>query len=86
MQSLSTQPSMGMAWYLAAEAFPSTLPACHIALLAVPWAAALPLAVCLHGQPVLLWTLLALGGSMFQPVASCTDLIRSLVWLSWMVS
>ena len=79
MQGMSTEPSTGMAWYLAAEAFPSTLQVCHTALLLVPWLALLPLAVCLHQEPLLLWALAALGGCIFAPSPTLTDLLRCLV-------
>ena len=79
VQGMSIVPSMGMAWYLAAEAFPSTLQVCHAALLLVPWLALLPLAVCLHQEPLLLWALAALGGCLFAPSPKSTDLLRCLV-------
>ena len=79
LQGLRTEPSLGMAWYLAAEAFPSTLPACHTALHLVPWLALLPLAACLRDEPLLLWTLAALGGCTFRASSSVSDLTRCLV-------
>ena len=82
LQGLSTEPSMGMAWYLAAEAFPRTLQACHTGLLLVPWLALLPMAACLHQEPLLLWTLAALGGCTFRAAPNVTDLTRCLVSLA----